>query len=82
MQKKMEDGLGELFGLSRDAVIGVRGRQVVFANPAAEELFGPDLMDRPCTALLPEFVFEPGEFEVMVGHSSSEVLTGKVSLDA
>lgn len=35
------------------------GRQVVFANPAAEELFGPDLMDRPCTALLPEFVFEP-----------------------
>ncbi len=29
-----------------------------------------------------EFVFEPGEFEVMVGHSSSEVLTGKVSLDA
>ncbi len=59
MQKKMEDGLGELFGLSRDAVIGVRGRQVVFANPAAEELFGPDLMDRPCTALLPEFVFEP-----------------------
>lgn len=59
MQKKMEDGLGELFGLSRDAVIGVRGRQVVFANPAAAELFGPDLLDRPCTALLPEFVFEP-----------------------
>ncbi len=55
--------LGELFGLSRDAVLGVRGGMVVFANPAAAALFG-DCAGRLGEELLPDYVFaqEDGSF--------------------
>lgn len=34
------ESLGTLFELSRDAVLGLEGEQIVFANPAAQKLLG------------------------------------------
>ena len=59
-QTNRESGLGGLFDLSRDAVLGVRGSAVVFANPAAKELFGSDAVGRRGRELLPDFLFDTG----------------------
>lgn len=49
------ESIGALFELSRDAVLGLNGRTVVFANPCAEELLGARVgMD--AEALLPSHI--------------------------
>lgn len=53
-RKNLERSLSALFQLSRDAVLGCREGRVIFANAAAEELFGSECVGALLSALLPE----------------------------
>ncbi len=53
--------LGQLFELSRDAVVGIADGTVLFANPAAEDLFGLHAGDAAADAIPAEILDEPSD---------------------
>jgi hypothetical protein len=54
----LDNAVSALFRLSRDAVLGVRSGMIVFANPAAVELFRSVPVGRSAYSLLPGYIFE------------------------
>jgi hypothetical protein len=54
----LDSAVSALFRLSRDAVLGVRNGMIVFANPAAVELFHSVPVGRYAHSLLPGYIFE------------------------
>lgn len=50
------EALGALFELSRDAVVGISENKIVFANPAADELFGLHAGDDASELFPPELL--------------------------
>ncbi|MCM1149954.1 MAG: ATP-binding protein [Butyricicoccus sp.] len=67
----MENQLRNLFQYSRDAVLFVRDRRVIFANSSAAELFGRDVNGEPASRHVPAQLLDYGADSFVSGSEIS-----------
>lgn len=65
--------IGQLFSMSRDAVVCTKDEAIVYMNPAAVALFDTDLTGQPLRLLLPDVLLTVQD----VPYSASAVIRGK-----